>query len=103
MPNQVLQVLDQVIATLYPKPHSVQNNLQCFLELDQDSEDLRSWTLSTELHLKILGIGLVSATLPTPHEVSFKLRTLDLANILPVVCSPHTAIDLLCRPYQSKQ
>lgn len=84
---QLCVIIDEVLATLYSKPHSAQNHLQGFL--DRSIEKLESWArgLSTNLYVRE---DSLSVSCPPLHIL--------LLNLL-----YHATIILLCRPYRSKQ
>ena len=84
---QLCVIIDDVLATLYSKPHSAQNHLQDFL--DRSVEELESWVrgLSTNLYVR-----------EDSRSVSCPPLHILLLNIL-----YHATIILLCRPYRSNQ
>lgn len=84
---QLCVIIDEVLATLYSKPHSAQNHLQGFL--DRSIEKLESWArgLSTNLYVR-----------EDSRSVSCPPLHILLLNLL-----YHATIILLCRPYRSKQ
>lgn len=84
---QLCVIIDEVLATLYSKPHSVQNHLQGFL--DRSIEKLEKWAqrLSSNLYVR-----------EDSRSVSCPPLHILLLNLL-----YHATIILLCRPYRSKQ
>lgn len=84
---QLCVIIDEVLATLYSKPHSAQNHLQGFLE--RSIEKLESWArgLSTNLYVR-----------EDSRSVSCPPLHILLLNLL-----YHATIILLCRPYRSNQ
>lgn len=84
---QLCVIIDEVLATLYSKPHSAQNHLQDFLE--RSIEKLESWArrLSANLYVR-----------EDSRSVSCPPLHILLLNLL-----YHATIILLCRPYRSNQ
>lgn len=81
------QIIDEVLSTLYAKPHSARNHLQNFL--DRTIEKLVNWARSLSPHLYVQQESR-SVSCPPLHIL--------LLNLL-----YHATIILLCRPYRSKQ
>lgn len=84
---QLCVIIDEVLATLYSKPHSAQNHLQDFL--DRSIEKLESWVRGLSLNLYVREDSR-SVSCPPLHIL--------LLNLL-----YHATIILLCHPYRSKQ
>lgn len=84
---QLCVIIDEVLATLYSKPHAAQIHLQGFL--DKSIEKLESWArgLSTSLFVR-----------EDSRSVSCPPLHILLLNLL-----YHATIILLCRPYRSNQ
>lgn len=80
------QIFDEVSANFETQASLCATSLTRLLgPLDQEAEVLGLGTLGTPLRARRRAIGLMSAALHTPTGVSFKLRILDLANLLPTV------------------
>lgn len=84
---QLCVIIDEVLATLYSKPHSAQNHLQGFL--DRSIDKLEAWVRGLSSHLFVREDSR-SVSCPPLHIL--------LLNLL-----YHATIILLCRPYRSKQ
>ncbi|KAL8689138.1 MAG: hypothetical protein Q9218_005123 [Villophora microphyllina] len=84
---QLCMIIDEVLSTLYSKPHSAQSHLQNFL--DRTIGKLESWSRGLPPHLYVREDSR-SVSCPPLHIL--------LLNLL-----YHATIILLCRPYRSKQ
>lgn len=84
---QLCVIIDEVLATLYSRPHSAQNHIQGFL--DKSIVKLEDWArrLPTNLYVR-----------EESRSVSCPPLHILLLNLL-----YHATIILLCRPYRSKQ
>lgn len=84
---QLCVIIEEVLATLYSKPHCAQNHLQGFL--DRLIDKLATWVRGLSSHLFVREDSK-SVSCPPLHIL--------LLNLL-----YHATIILLCRPYRSKQ